>query len=539
MNESQRSRAHRILLLGEGNYSFSLALCMRLASLNTPVHLLCTSFDTEDELYRKYPESRRTIFLLQNNQKQWPSIRVSVVFGFDASRSYIQQFRAKGVAPLPLYADNEDFNTMGNSSSTCNRICKCLSSQRKSGNSFGYSFDSILFNFPHIGAEDAQLHGCLVSHIMHSLQETFCGCGDCCNGASDASAGRTQSQVPDSQFECPEQPLFFLCLADAQWQRWNIPAAAARTGLSLVSTSRFAVEDWPGYEIKRHINGKGFHSRVQACSYFCYGLTTTAAASAGDTLAAGKAIAEPHLLRELIEGSGVPLLAPAIAGSAVRAADPTPAVGAPQAKRRRVRASTEGMWRACDAEAAEEGAAGDQGCRFECLQCFKRFTQEQAVMAHAYNVHVLGQSPASSGRGSVDDGGEAESDAGLRSVETRCSACERSFSSVQAMEAHRTSVHGKFPVLKPSWAAATAPSPTPPTGMDFPCPVCGMSFPDAAALTVHLDSGFQPRDGGAAAAATLDGNAPSWACPCGRAFSEERALAQHSNHCSGKGGIVV
>ena len=50
-------RDDTILLVGEGNFSFTLALLS--APHHHPPHLiLATSYDTEDEVYQKYPDAR-------------------------------------------------------------------------------------------------------------------------------------------------------------------------------------------------------------------------------------------------------------------------------------------------------------------------------------------------------------------------------------------------------------------------------------------------------------------------------------------------
>ena len=48
----------KILLVGEGNFSYALARA-RQKPLNT--HLIATSFDSEEELATKYPESTLTL----------------------------------------------------------------------------------------------------------------------------------------------------------------------------------------------------------------------------------------------------------------------------------------------------------------------------------------------------------------------------------------------------------------------------------------------------------------------------------------------
>ena len=58
-----------VLLLGEGNFSYALAR-VRLHLLrhewnDIRIHMIATSFDSEEELYQKYPESKKVLAKLR------------------------------------------------------------------------------------------------------------------------------------------------------------------------------------------------------------------------------------------------------------------------------------------------------------------------------------------------------------------------------------------------------------------------------------------------------------------------------------------
>jgi 25S rRNA (uracil2634-N3)-methyltransferase len=72
----------RILLIGEGNFSFARALIDHpprdLDSL-PPENITATAYDTEEECYNKYPECPSIVTFLRDRG-------VEVVFGVDATR---------------------------------------------------------------------------------------------------------------------------------------------------------------------------------------------------------------------------------------------------------------------------------------------------------------------------------------------------------------------------------------------------------------------------------------------------------------------
>lgn len=72
----------KILLIGEGNFSFSVALLQHppppLERL-TPANITATTYDTEDECYIKYSEAQQHVRVLRENGAH-------VLFGVDATK---------------------------------------------------------------------------------------------------------------------------------------------------------------------------------------------------------------------------------------------------------------------------------------------------------------------------------------------------------------------------------------------------------------------------------------------------------------------
>jgi tRNA (guanosine-2'-O-)-methyltransferase len=121
---------------------------------------------------------------------------------------------------------------------------------------------------------------------------------------------------------------------------------------------------------------------------------------------------------------------------------------------------------------------------------------------------------------------------------------------VHAVQAHRLSVHGRFEVPKPRWAAHSksqanalaaesesnsafaikrSGSDLPPNDPNDPheCAVCGLLFASEDLLLAHVENGMQPRS---FEEATEESSLLQ--CGCGRRFTEERALRQHQNACA-------
>ena len=72
----------KILLVGEGDFSFSVALLQHppppLEHL-TPANITATTYDTEDECYIKYSEARQYVRVLRENGAH-------IMFGVDATK---------------------------------------------------------------------------------------------------------------------------------------------------------------------------------------------------------------------------------------------------------------------------------------------------------------------------------------------------------------------------------------------------------------------------------------------------------------------
>ena len=132
-NPGQHQRT--ALLLGEGNFSYALARArLHLAKHSeTKLRLVATSFDSEEALYKKYPESVQIHTKLRELHSQNDaSLHVEIFHDVDATN--IAQTLPAGF----------------------------LGAQT--------TFDEITFCHPHIGSEDLRRNSALVAHYLASAR---------------------------------------------------------------------------------------------------------------------------------------------------------------------------------------------------------------------------------------------------------------------------------------------------------------------------------------------------------------------------------
>ncbi|KAG5512085.1 hypothetical protein JKF63_07549 [Porcisia hertigi] len=207
-----------ILLVGEGNLSFTYALIRRLSRSaavrratqsdvppderrhGSVVRVIATTFDNVTELHRKYPET--VGFLAYFSAKQ----RVSVRYYGDVNATSLLS------APVSLR----------------NHPCHLL-----------------MFNNPHIGFEDLYRQRSLLSHFFHSARELY-----------RASA----------TLDSPQEIVVTLC--DDQARRWDLLGCAARSGYICVAAVLLRAADFPEYTNRRHQSDAAFPFGIMVQYYF-------------------------------------------------------------------------------------------------------------------------------------------------------------------------------------------------------------------------------------------------------------------------------
>ena len=118
------------IVLGDGNFSFSLAFLRQIVSISASHfenrYFFLTSFDSREEVLRKYPESLSIL----NEIKKFAN--AAVYHSIDATKDFREQLVQAGENIF----ENRHF------------------------------IETIIFNFPHLGQENARLHSSLLAHVM-------------------------------------------------------------------------------------------------------------------------------------------------------------------------------------------------------------------------------------------------------------------------------------------------------------------------------------------------------------------------------------
>lgn len=220
------SPKQRILLLGEGNFSFARALAIVLASQMRPenkeddeesededqeekdysqLRIVATAYDSEDTTLAKYPDSKKIIQDLRDRG-------VPVLFNVDATDlpncvpliSQMNRLDALDAKELREAGDDE--------------------TEVQSG------FDRIVFNFPHTG--------CGVSDTLKNNRIHQAFITKVCNIA--------QPLLRDGESE-----LHLTIKVGEPYDSWRVPNLVKQTGMKLKRAHDFYPHLYPGYEHRR------------------------------------------------------------------------------------------------------------------------------------------------------------------------------------------------------------------------------------------------------------------------------------------------
>jgi len=115
----------------------------------------------------------------------------------------------------------------------------------------------VIFNHPHLGTEDANLHSRFLCHLFDSVNRVWLSSSDQC--------GRDGGGV------------FYLTLVKGQFDRWHCADAASRHGMELLDRYSFVAnpnsvmqDNTCYYEHRRHQSGKSFASRTCGSETFAF-----------------------------------------------------------------------------------------------------------------------------------------------------------------------------------------------------------------------------------------------------------------------------
>jgi len=296
-NNKDDTCSSNYLILGDGDFSYSLDLCRYLSLLavssssssNQPneqkrvsYRIVCTGMDTIDQLNSKYRDSNfilREILSLNNNHN---SIRVLEGEPKRKKISRLQLLRDCRISPptsqtlsthpwndtlhisihhgvnaIIPWDDEPSFTTTDSSPPLPPDI----------------RYRYIIFNYPHLGKEDAQLHSRFLAHLFHSVFYYWL-----------AHPQERMNQKMEFNNSSYFYGTFHLTLVKGQCERWNCLQAAQNQGLILLhrgcfyipplhsspttptaSTTTTTSNNYPftnQYQLRRNHSGQSFNKQI-------------------------------------------------------------------------------------------------------------------------------------------------------------------------------------------------------------------------------------------------------------------------------------
>lgn len=109
-----------LLVLGDGDFSFSSCLIDGLKLADIKPNIITTCFDSKKDLIIKYPDSSRTISFISRS--------ATIIYEINATKRLSPYLNMLHV-------------------------------------------DHVIFNFPHLGTENAKLHAAMIRHIFDRCRE--------------------------------------------------------------------------------------------------------------------------------------------------------------------------------------------------------------------------------------------------------------------------------------------------------------------------------------------------------------------------------
>jgi hypothetical protein len=194
------STTFTFLLLGDADFSYSLDMARYVRqqeTLASKIEVIATGIDSYAELVFKY---RDVTFVLEHllQQQEQSKLGIKVHHSVNAL----------------VYDTNRETNF----------------------NELKHQADCVIFNHPHLGTENARLHGQFLIHLFHAVANFWLKEND---------------------------GVFHITLVEGQFRRWQCEQAARRHGMTLLGEFFFSpppVDD-NRYHYRRHQSGKSFASR--------------------------------------------------------------------------------------------------------------------------------------------------------------------------------------------------------------------------------------------------------------------------------------
>ena len=254
-----------ILLNLEKDNGFEMEKTMTIVFL--PIfEVVCTSFDSREDLYQKYPESIPLLKKMETNRK-W--IHTEIFFNIDAiflKKTLMVQQQQQRKQQQPEYSqmtENETNSTKYRpETSHVENVLDANFQSRKVANEYKNTFQHIIFNHPHAGVEDLHRHRALIRHFLYSCKELLPSKSEnVLENAIDANVidgNEFENSSGDSNIY--DYGYVHISLAQSQYDNWGVDKAAQMFGFKL-SSLYFEIDSYKQQLIENRDNILKDHTR--------------------------------------------------------------------------------------------------------------------------------------------------------------------------------------------------------------------------------------------------------------------------------------
>ncbi|KEF61836.1 uncharacterized protein A1O9_03407 [Exophiala aquamarina CBS 119918] len=239
-----------ILLLGEGNFSFTLALKLH----HKFYHVISTCFDTRETLHTKYPDIAGTLSQIDPEY-------LDMCDGLPTSQVPENEWKGFSPSPSPSNKTARKIDVLYGIDATK------LSSAHKKMLRESTPFTKIVFNFPHVGGLSTDVNR-QVRHNQELLVGFFKAAKDLLSSPERPARVNSQSEVyksdeeylsddmtnsPRSNAGAVNGQVLVTIFEGEPYTLWNIRDLARHCGFKVVESFKFPWSAYPGYQHARTI----------------------------------------------------------------------------------------------------------------------------------------------------------------------------------------------------------------------------------------------------------------------------------------------